>query len=272
MSAYDGTGPDTEFVPDDDFGPEDFITDEDELFDDPEPAAALAPKPAKKPADDAEYKRFAPTDPDKIDDSLSEEDLALIATMVPVGSFVASDSAPYIPGTGAAKLADSAVAPLVAWARGYFDITAANFEARMKEMNQRKNSGTYKKWDRVMNRAGEDGLAMPWFSATTVHNHSRGAGTPIVADEWQVRPSDPPKQEGHTAEKPKFEKYMFPTKARTPLDIHPATPHEWIDHTPLVMVTEGLLKGDSALTGWLLDRGITRAELCEPLAAELACC
>lgn len=267
MSIHDGTGRNVEFD-DEGFGPEDFVTDEDETFaDEPagydHPAPRATAQPARRAAaeDVDESKLFARTDPDEIE-TVTDEELAKFVAMASPAAFTAADYAPYITGSGAAKLADSAVAPLIAWARGYADITPENFEAKMKEMGQRKNSGTYKKWDRVMNVAGEDGMAMPWFSATTVHTVGRGApGAVLKADEWQVRPSNPPEQEDSTPEKPKFEKYMFPAKAKTPLDIHPATPVEWIDHTPLVMVTEGLLKGDSALTGWLLDQGITREEL-----------
>ncbi|MCM3687830.1 DUF3854 domain-containing protein [Kocuria rosea] len=251
---------------DDEFGPEDFITDEDGFDDEPEqsyePDPEPAPKRTRRPVrGEDESLLFRCTDPDEIG-TVTDEELARFASLAPAAQFTAADYAPFLTGSGAAKLADSAVAPLVAAARGYFDITPENFEARMKEMGQRKNSGTYKKWDRVMNVTGHDGMAMPWFSVTTVHTVGRGApGAVLKADEWQVRPSHPQEREASTPEKPKFEKYMFPAKAKTPLDIHPATPVEWIDHTPLVMVTEGLLKGDSALTGWLLDAGIAREDL-----------
>lgn len=256
-------------VDDDEFGPEDYVTDEqgyDEPdFDEaPEAYEEPAPQLVRKAVDAVdESEAFAPTNIDEVG-TVTDEEIARFVGIGAAGGFRAADYAPYITGSGAAKLADSAVAPLVAAARGYSDITPDNFGAKMREMGQRKNSGTYKKWDRVMNVAGHDGMAMPWFSVTTVHTVGRGApGAVLAADEWQVRPSNPPEQEGSTPEKPKFEKYMFPAKAKTPLDIHPATPVEWIDHTPLVMVTEGLLKGDSALTGWLLDAGITREELTE---------
>lgn len=150
-------------------------------------------------------------------------------------------------GTAAQKLRDSAVAPLVALARGYSQVNASNVEdifdlARMtsegdRRMNKRTMVSTPKR--------ERDGLAMPWFGLADL-THADHAGLTPEPTEIQFRPSDPRTDKGRPI------KYVFRTGAKAPLDLHPSTPLDWAqDSAVTVLIAEGLLKGDAALSAWL---------------------
>lgn len=59
-------------------------------------------------------------------------------------------------------------------------------------------------------------------------------------------------------------KYLLPAGSALVLDVHPATPASWFTDAPTVVLAEGLLKADSALTTMLLDAGITHEEVLQP--------
>lgn len=179
-----------------------------------------------------------------------------LAGLVPeLPSWRAADYAPHLTGSGAEKLADSGVAPLVAAARGYKLLNAENFTPEMKAMSVAMTTKQGKRLKRTLIPAGQDGMQMPWYSIADIHKSSRD-GTPVIPFTYQVRPSHP---EDNEHGKPI--KYEFISQVATPLDIHPATPADWIDTTPVVMFAEGMLKGDSALSAYLRDMGVSWDDL-----------
>lgn len=157
-------------------------------------------------------------------------------------------------GSGARKLASSRIAPLVALARGYWEV--ANKEQATSFANlYRGTAGVQKlKTDlvRLVAPEDEDMLAMPWFSVSSVVE----SGTAAKAGLYQYRPATPVvREDGKSA------KYMFFPGQSMVIDLHPATPVEWTESANSVLVTEGLLKGDSALTAVLLNARISVEEL-----------
>jgi hypothetical protein len=179
---------------------------------------------------------FEPTDPDLL-------------------PFVASDYSDFLTGSGADKLADSGVAPLVAAARGYKKIDGTNFAPEMRLMGMNRSTVQGKRLQKSLNGAGNDGLQMPWFSLSDISEAAKKDTVPVPFT-YQVRPGRP---ENNSHGKPV--KYEFAAGVGTPLDAHPSVNASWIDNTPIVMIAEGLLKGDSALTSYLHKFGATWDEL-----------
>ncbi|MBS2540289.1 hypothetical protein KGQ20_46905, partial [Catenulispora sp. NF23] len=157
----------------------------------------------------------------------------------------AADYAASITGSGAYKLADSGVAPLVAAARGYSRIDKTNYDQMARKMQVEGNSKQGKRFKRTLSAPGKDGMLMPWYSLAGIMKAVREGEKP-VPHTYQVRPEFP---EDNEAGKPL--KYEFVSNVGTPLDLHPAIPTDWIDTTPVVMFAEGMLKGDSALSAYL---------------------
>ena len=165
------------------------------------------------------------------------------------------DYSSSITGSGAFKLADSGVAPLVAAARGYSRIDKTNYAEMARKMQVVGNSGQGKRFKRTLSAPGKDGMLMPWYSLAGIMKATREGERP-VPHTYQVRPEFP---ENNDAGKPL--KYEFVSNIGTPLDIHPAIPTDWIDTTPVVMFAEGMLKGDSALSAYMVHNGIKYSEL-----------
>ena len=169
--------------------------------------------------------------------------------------FVAADYADFLTGSGAEKLADSGVAPLVAAARGYKKIDGTNFAPEMRLMGMNLSTLQGKRLQRSLNGPGNDGLQMPWFSLSDLSGAAKKDIAPVPFT-YQIRPGRP---ENNAHGKPV--KYEFRAGVGTPLDAHPSVSPTWIDSTPIVMIAEGLLKGDSALTSYLHRHGASWAEL-----------
>jgi hypothetical protein len=150
-----------------------------------------------------------------------------------------------VSGSGAAKLASSGVAPLVAAARGFSALTVENF-ADFAELNDLGDKRTKQgKQFRGLFLDGGDALVMPWFSLDKM----QASAEEVVAQRHttvQYRPSNP-----RFDARGKTVKYEFLAEGGTPLDAHPAVPVDWFTTTPRVLIAEGLLKGDSALTAQL---------------------
>lgn len=158
-------------------------------------------------------------------------------------------------GSAADKLADSAVAPLVAAARGYETVHEDNLDEATKRLNlPRKNSSQGKRIANSVTRG--DLLIMPWFTSQDLAVAARRAKDPVPTT-IQYRPSRPDLHPKTGKEM----KYEFVAGSKTPIAVHPAFSQEWIDGAPVVLLAEGLLKGDSALTGYLLDAGVPAADL-----------
>jgi len=157
-------------------------------------------------------------------------------------------------GIGAEKLSASAVAPLVAAARGYESLTPAGLKdaanrLRIGALNGR--SGI--QFKSIVGRNGA--LMLPWHGPATARRSITGRRPmPTVP---QFRPVDP-RVDPDTG---RVVKYEFLAGAPTTLDVHPATPPGWLDHTPTAVITEGVLKGDAVLTGLLRANGIPDADL-----------
>lgn len=186
-------------------------------------------------------------------DNVSLQD---VDTTIPdLPTWTASDYESHIKGSGALKLADSGVAPLIAAARGYKRIDADNFAAEKKIMKVTARSNQGRRMERTLASDGLDGMQMPWYSAADIHIAFRQE-TQVEPHTYQVRPAVP---EDNEHGKPI--KYEFIAKGGSPLDIHPATPVAWIDQTPVTMFAEGLLKGDAALSAYLHSNGVPYSEL-----------
>ncbi|MBG6181378.1 hypothetical protein [Arthrobacter sp. CAN_A1] len=178
---------------------------------------------------------------------------ALVHTIPDLPQWTAADYSSFITGSGADKLADSAVAPLVAAARGYSRIHEANFTAELKTLGVKSTTRQGRQLKRLVGEIhGRDGMTMPWYSPADIQIASRDVTSPFPSPfTHQIRPSHPV-ENGH--DKPI--EYEFVAGIGPSLDVHPATPVEWIDTTPVVMIAEGMLKGDSALSAYLRDCGV----------------
>ncbi|WP_029260297.1 hypothetical protein [Microbacterium sp. Cr-K29] len=151
-----------------------------------------------------------------------------------------------IRGGGAAKLADSGVAPLVAQARGYEVVTSGE-EAKAVAVRQRSNLSALqakRSIEKHLHGGLDDVLVMPWYSPETVV--ADGVSARVAFS--QFRPSTPEvRADGKKA------KYVTLPGTDLSLDVHPATPMPWLDGDAALLLTEGLLKGDSALSAQLLQ-------------------
>lgn len=150
----------------------------------------------------------------------------------------------HIKKGGAAKLASSGIAPLVAQARGY-EIISDRDDAKHFSSMQRSNDSrlrTERSLDKMLNRGLDDILTMPWVQLTTVLED----GIDSRALDHQYRPSTP----GVDANG-KLKKYEWLPGAQMVLDVHPSTPTEWLAKAPTVILVEGLIKADSALSAQL---------------------
>lgn len=173
-------------------------------------------------------------------------------------SWTARDYAHFITGSGADKLADSGVAPLVAAARGYKRLDETNYLAESKVMKvpaAKTVKGQAARLKRTIMAPGRDGMQMPWYSVADIQIAHRD-GAKAAPFTYQVRPAVP-----ELNEHGKPIKYEFISSVATPLDVHPATPVDWLDSTPVVMFAEGMLKGDSALSAYLHANGVPYGEL-----------
>lgn len=171
-------------------------------------------------------------------------------------NWTAGDYVPFITFSGAAKLADSGVAPLVAVARGYATTTMADLKSQAETFSIGDARSSRFKQLKAATERGGDSLILPWYSVTQVIG-SRGGEGPLGMPTVQIRPSVP-LEDPATG---KVRKYEFLQGYPTVLDLHPSTPMDWVRDAPAIMLAEGLLKGDSVLTALLMDAGVTEGEL-----------
>ena len=163
--------------------------------------------------------------------------------------FTAADYSDFITGSGADKLADSGVPPLVAAARGYKRLDSTNFATEMRLMNIKMSTKQGKRLQRSLNGPGNDGMQMPWFSLADIQDAEK-KDIVCLPFTHQIRPGRP-----ENNDQGKLVKYESLAGVGRPLDSHSSVPAAWIDKTPIVMIAEGLLKGDSALTSYLHKHG-----------------
>ena len=161
-----------------------------------------------------------------------------------------SDYDTVVDGSGAEKLVDSAVAPLVAQARGFSMLTSKQLTQFCHDNGLNRTTKQGRRLSTAVRVA--DVLTMPWYSIDAI------AAEPDTTEHtaMQFRPGVPERDD-----KGKERKYEFITGAQTPIGVHPATPTDWFDNSPTVMIAEGMLKGDVAVSAMLLDAGVTPEEL-----------
>ncbi|MHC2186061.1 hypothetical protein ACVLV4_001708 [Rathayibacter agropyri] len=139
-----------------------------------------------------------------------------------------ADYSPAVTGSGAIKLADSGVAPLVAMARGY---SSMGDKDGARSIAQRSSDTTGTSIIRRLNQMvveDEDALVIPWFRATDVTERGPDAKSRTL----QMRPSRPLRNKsGKTA------KYEFLSGEGTTLDLNPATPGEWINGSFTILMS-----------------------------------
>jgi hypothetical protein len=114
-----------------------------------------------------------------------------------------------------------------------------------------------------------DALVLFWYQADQVALAHTNSQNPVFTT-MQLRPGQPRQNSSG-----KFAKYENMVGSESVIDLNPATPAEWFTESPKVLLTEGVLKGDSALTALLrtngigdeelLARGMTRTQACEKL-------
>ena len=184
-----------------------------------------------------------------------ETSAAADSTISDLPPWEAKDYRSTIDGSGSEKLAESGVAPLVAAARGYTRIKDTNLSAELETMGVRAGTSQRRRWSQTLSKPGYDAMQMPWFSPASVQNARRRNETPTPVT-YQVRFESPSVNEfGIPME------YDFVNGTATPLDLHPATPVSWIDSAPVVMIVEGMLSGDAALSAYLHSKGASWDEL-----------
>ena len=170
--------------------------------------------------------------------------------------WTARDYTPLVTKSGAVKLASSGIAPLVAAARGYESVD----ESQAKDFMKRKGvgDGRSKKGTQFLASFRDDGdiLVMPWYSVDLQQRSLEYIDDAVSTQNLQIRPKNP-----RMNEKGKPVKYEFLVGSDTVLDIHPSITRDWSASAPRVLLAEGLLKGDAALTAILRANGVTDAEL-----------
>jgi hypothetical protein len=154
------------------------------------------------------------------------------------------------------KLAESVVAPLVAGARGYRVAGEPDREHIRRALTaMRLPADGRSKAPKMVAGAISDGgaLLMPWYSVGSVTSaRSLGRVRMPNPDTWQIRP-ERPRMSPTTG---KYAKYLALPGQALPLDVHPATPRSWLVEPARILVTEGIVKADSVLTGVLREAGV----------------
>ena len=156
--------------------------------------------------------------------------------------------------SGARKLADSGVAPLVAQARGYYTIDTIDAALHLASTHSKPSTASAN--SSMIRRAiegGGDVLSMPWFRLDQVARH----GINAEVGSMQIRPSKPLINPADG----KKRKYSSLAGAASIIDVHPATPTDWVSDPQKVLFTEGLLKADSALSAQLIAHGFSLTDL-----------
>jgi len=174
----------------------------------------------------------------------------------------ASDYTKLVDDVSGAKLADSGVAPLVAAARGYRYVELADSKnigvmLRIKS----RNSKQHRHLDSILEEGG-GAMLMPRFRPGVAAQYRVGSGSDPLVTVAEFRPILPILVvDDKDATRTKQLKYTGLFGAPTVIDLNPATPAEWLEHTPVVVITEGVLKADSGLTAMLRSAGIPDADL-----------
>ena len=218
-----------------------------------------APERAPEPTEVSEPTHSTPAgDGDELlDDAASGVVVPDDISSLDESSWTSDDYAPVITGSGAIKLHMSEVAPLVAAAHGFRTLDSGNVKSA---------SGDYPldiSGSRQLSKSigNGDAMMMPWYRMDDVFqtgNQRKNKGVaiepPIGSMQW--RPSHPmPNADG------KLAKYVIAKGQPSVMGVHPALPPSWFEGTWPVMICEGAIKADSALTALLVDAGIPSEDL-----------
>lgn len=194
----------------------------------------------------------------------------------------ATDYGDTIHLSGAMKLAESRVAPLIAIARGYTTVesSATTDFIKTKMLMDSRSAGARQFKGLFM--SSSDVLAMPWYSMSAVSSYASMFARESGEDDrdWRKRLED-----GHQSRPNLFQfraanpqqdangktlKYVFLSGANIVIDSNPATPSEWFSGGGDILITEGIIKGDSALTELLIDAGVSVSDLSETPTPDVA--
>lgn len=173
----------------------------------------------------------------------------------PLTPWTAADYAPMVTFSGAGKLASSGVAPLVALARGYETLEQSQVGEFAKHHSLGSSNSKQHSQVLAATRRG-DVMVLHWYRADQVAA-AHAAGLTPVSSSLQLRP-DFPRENPTTG---KLVKYENLTGSQSVIDTNPATPAEWYTSSPSLLITEGVLKGDSALTALLRANGVSDDDL-----------
>jgi hypothetical protein len=183
-------------------------------------------------------------------------DLTDYSGIVPIGSGLGEAKQ-----RAAQKLADSAVAPLVAAARGVRAYTDIAEKKALYETIGLRDGRTAMARSLATCLDTSDVMTMPWYTVADIKAfHDRpheGIPTPPFV---QARPGNPWEDK-----KGRPVKYVSVAGARTVIGTHPGHPMSFAIEPDVVLIAEGMLKADSALTGYLLDCGVPVEELASPI-------
>ena len=141
------------------------------------------------------------------------------------------------------KLISSAVAPLVALARGYEVATKDNKEKIEQDFDIK--SPTHKR--QLEESLIGEALMMPWYG---IHKAERWLqkGEDASFTTYQIRPSVPISKADDSM---KTLKYVNPARRPTTIDVHPGISLGTFTKPAKIYITEGILKADSLLTAWM---------------------
>lgn len=173
----------------------------------------------------------------------------------PFGQWNTDSYGPTITGSGATKLAASIVSPLVATARGYTTLTRDNVKNTLRTYGLATQSIAGRQ---VLRGVGDrDALLMPWFKPDDVVQIIRDGDASPSSVQYRPHPAN-----AATDPNGKKRKYENLSGQALVLGVHPATPLSWLtEPVGRVLVTEGAIKGDAALTALLRNAGVTDTEL-----------
>ncbi len=175
----------------------------------------------------------------------------------PLTPWTAADFAPLATMSGAHKLAASGVAPLVALARGYE--TLENAQVADFAKNHGLGNRNSRQHTQVLNATRDsDAMVIPWFRADIVAEAHKAGRIPSPTT-MQLRRA----QSRENAVTGKMVKYENLAGSESVIDTNPGTPPEWFARSPKLLITEGVIKGDSALTAQLRANNIPDEMLAE---------
>jgi hypothetical protein len=178
--------------------------------------------------------------------------------LLPLPGWPFADYANVVAGPGAEKLADSSVAPLVAAARGYRHVEDADIRQLQAALKLgQANTAAYRNVVQTLEKGG-GAMLMPRYLPDVAARYREGSGAAPFISTAEFRPVyaiDDPNRPG------KVMKYRGIASRRAIMDVHPATPPEWFDHTPLTVITEGVIKGDAGMTALLRHAGVSDDDL-----------